>query len=31
VFRLDFEGMYLDWRLSDDDLGPPFERAPRPK
>jgi hypothetical protein len=22
VFRLEFEGMYIDWRLSEEDLAP---------
>jgi hypothetical protein len=38
VFRLDFEGMCIDWQLSDDDLATPASEssapsvcAPRPK
>jgi hypothetical protein len=26
VFRLEFEGMYIDWQLSEEDLAPASER-----
>jgi hypothetical protein len=26
VFRLEFEGMYIDWQLSEADLAPASER-----
>ena len=26
VFRLEFEGMHIDWQLSEEDLAPASER-----
>ncbi|HYU04302.1 MAG TPA: hypothetical protein VEL02_10720 [Jatrophihabitantaceae bacterium] len=29
VFRLEFEGMYVDWQLSEEDLAPVSKRLSR--